>query len=516
MTAVFLSLGCSNNDPVNIPTPANIPTLVPTPSIPLVLAEIVTPTPIPVTPTLIPKLDKIDDSVELGYKSSSNMYRFYSRPNHPLKVATEGLSKAISNKDVSQVPIILEIARFFRNESFQESVSEALSLLTKTPPEGNSWSWEQWMQFLWSNYQTYQVPDGYKAWKSILLSGFDRRYRQFFPPDGNVKPSLNLTEIIWGGIAPDRTPFLTDPKVLNPENAEYLFGEDRVFGLSINGEHRAYPLRITSLHEVVNDVLGDIPIVVIHCVLCGSGNAYSSNILGVRSNFGTSGLIYRNSSLVYDLNNKTLWAPLTGEPIIGSLSDTNQTLEPLPLVLTTWNEWKQLHPETTVLSLSTDIFSNDSYISEFHPDSPLKKYLETDETVFPAWPISSQLPPKSMVLGVKANGISKTYPISILQEKTILNDSIGETNIVILTSAKTGASRVFNRGDLKMEPVLTNLGNRDPNNLVDQNGNVWKFSEEALFNKNLPTEKLLRKHSQISLWVSWYAFSPKTKVFIPK
>ena len=121
-----------------------------------------------------------------------------------------------------------------------------------------------------------------------------------------------------------------------------------------------------------------------------------------------------------------------------------------------------------------------------------------------------------MVLGVKANGISKTYPISILQEKTILNDSIGETNIVILTSAKTGASRVFNRGDLKMEPVLTNLGNRDPNNLVDQNGNVWKFSEEALFNKNLPTEKLLRKHSQISLWVSWYAFSPKTKVFIPK
>ena len=122
MTAVFLSLGCSNNDPVNIPTPANIPTLVPTPSIPLVLAEIVTPTPIPVTPTLIPKLDKIDESVELGYKSSSNMYRFYSRPNHPLKVATEGLSKAISNKDVSQVPIILEIARFFRNESFQESV----------------------------------------------------------------------------------------------------------------------------------------------------------------------------------------------------------------------------------------------------------------------------------------------------------------------------------------------------------------------------------------------------------
>lgn len=516
MTTLFLSFGCRDNEPGNVPTPANIPTLVPTPSIPLVLAQIVTPSAIPVIPTLVPKLDKTDDSIELGYKSSANMYRFYSRPNHPLKVASEGLSKAMSNNDVSQVPIILEVTRFFRNQTFQVNVEKALSLLTKMPPEGNSWSWEQWMQFLWANYQNYQVPEGYKAWKSILLSGFDRRYQQFFPPDGNVKSNLNLTEIIWGGIAPDRTPFLTDPKVVNAENAEYLSAEDRVFGVSINGEHRAYPLRITSLHEVINDVLGDMPIVVIHCVLCGSGNAYSSKILGVRSNFGTSGLIYRNSSLVYDLNNKTLWAPITGEAIIGSLSETNQNLEPLSLVLTSWKEWQKLHPETTVLSITTNIFSKDSYIPEYHPNSPLKKYLETDETVFPVWPISNQLPAKSMVLGVISSGISKTYPISMLQENIILNDTIGETNIVILTSAKTGAARVFDRGELIMEPVFTNFGNRDPNNLIDQNGNIWNVSEEALINKKLPDEKLFRQHSQISLWVSWYAFSPKTKVFVSK
>ena len=35
---------------------------------------------------------------------------------------------------------------------------------------------------------------------------------------------------------------------------------DRVFGISINGEHRAYPLRILNPHEMANDVLGGEPI----------------------------------------------------------------------------------------------------------------------------------------------------------------------------------------------------------------------------------------------------------------
>ena len=36
--------------------------------------------------------------------------------------------------------------------------------------------------------------------------------------------------------------------------------DDRVFGVSINGEHRAYPLRIVNAHEMANDWLGGEPI----------------------------------------------------------------------------------------------------------------------------------------------------------------------------------------------------------------------------------------------------------------
>ena len=44
-------------------------------------------------------------------------------------------------------------------------------------------------------------------------------------------------------------------------DADYLYADERVFGVSINGEHRAYPLRIVNPHEMVNDSLGREPFV---------------------------------------------------------------------------------------------------------------------------------------------------------------------------------------------------------------------------------------------------------------
>ena len=59
---------------------------------------------------------------------------------------------------------------------------------------------------------------------------------------------------------PDGIPDLQFVPVLTPDEATYLQPSDRVFGVSINGEHRAYPLRIINAHEMANDTLGGEPI----------------------------------------------------------------------------------------------------------------------------------------------------------------------------------------------------------------------------------------------------------------
>ena len=58
------------------------------------------------------------------------------------------------------------------------------------------------------------------------------------------------------------------PAILEPEfiDAKAAFPDmapdERVLGLSINGDHRAYPLNLLSRHEIVNDTVGGVPVAV--------------------------------------------------------------------------------------------------------------------------------------------------------------------------------------------------------------------------------------------------------------
>ena len=75
-----------------------------------------------------------------------------------------------------------------------------------------------------------------------------------------VKTRIRLEAAVWGGVPKDGILDLINPPVVTLQDAWYMNPTDRVFGISINGEHRAYPLRILNPHEMANDVLGGEPI----------------------------------------------------------------------------------------------------------------------------------------------------------------------------------------------------------------------------------------------------------------
>ena len=75
---------------------------------------------------------------------------------------------------------------------------------------------------------------------------------------------VDLSEVLWGGVRVDGIPPLENPPHVAPDEASYLLPQDRVFGVSINGERRAYPLRIMNAHELANDVLGGEPISLVY------------------------------------------------------------------------------------------------------------------------------------------------------------------------------------------------------------------------------------------------------------
>jgi len=77
-----------------------------------------------------------------------------------------------------------------------------------------------------------------------------------------TRHSIPVEDIISGGPPKDGIPAILKPKFIPAEKALFLKDKDRVLGVEIKGDARAYPIRILSWHEAVNDTLGGVPILV--------------------------------------------------------------------------------------------------------------------------------------------------------------------------------------------------------------------------------------------------------------
>ena len=61
----------------------------------------------------------------------------------------------------------------------------------------------------------------------------------------------------------DGIPSIDNPRFVGPGEADQQMQSfERVLGVSINGDHRAYPLNMLSRHEIVNDTVGGVPVAV--------------------------------------------------------------------------------------------------------------------------------------------------------------------------------------------------------------------------------------------------------------
>ena len=195
------------------------------------------------------------------YDPELNMYQYLSGGGHRAEVTVQALAAAVENGDRTQVPVIIEGMRFLASNALAELSTIALSQLTGEDFGQGIVAWNDWMEWYGRNSADFPPPEGYLGWKVNLLAQIDPAFAEFLMPWG-LSGKIDPTEIVWGGVRKDGIPDLLNPPLLSPEEAEqaYIRAEDRVFGVSINGEHRAYPLRVVNAHEMANDVVGGEPI----------------------------------------------------------------------------------------------------------------------------------------------------------------------------------------------------------------------------------------------------------------
>ncbi|NQW17289.1 MAG: DUF3179 domain-containing protein [Chloroflexi bacterium] len=232
---------------------------------------------------------------------------------------------------------------------------------------------------------------------------------------------------------------------------------------------------------------------------------YDAEVGGTVRSFGTSGFLYNSNKLMYDRGTLSLWHSLTGEPVVGKLANSGLELDLLPLVLTTWEEWLAENPDTTVLAEDQG-FSRRYHHPEDH-SAIYYDYFHIPDVMFPAYLTDERRLKKDRVLALKFFGAASAYPIEILSEELVVNDTIGPQEVVIVSEPRSKAARAYDRGGHTFSPADA------PRQVLDENGELWALTETDLFKIGDEAQKLRRLPSHESFWFGWYAFNPQTKLY---
>ncbi|MBT2450386.1 DUF3179 domain-containing protein [Streptomyces sp. ISL-43] len=311
------------------------------------------------------------------------------------------------------------------------------------------------------------VGGGVAGWQALS----DRPSEPVTAVQAGQDPSLEALAgaAVSGGPGKDGIPSIDKPRFVPARDAGFLRDDDRVFGLEYGGEVRAYPQLVLVWHEIVNDTVGGEPLTVTYCPLTGT-------VIGFRAppgvqplSFGTTGRLVNSNLLMYDRQTGSEWPQLIGTAVSGPLKGTK--LDTVPLVWTTWKQWRTAHPDTEVLSTNTGALR--SYGSDPYGSYPGRSgYYVKGGPVFPVMATSDRFDDKDVVIGVRVGTERLAIHKDLVRKAGTVRSTIGGTQVEARWDGRLGTARV-----------------------VQSVGDRWETADFL-----------------DSMWFAWYAFYPNSQV----
>lgn len=194
----------------------------------------------------------------------------------------------------------------------------------------------------------------------VLLAGFivepppanaqspELRWAWEWPKTDFKKSSVDFKEIFSGGPPKDGIPSIDKPRFMAAAKVNFqdLAPTEPVVGVVINGKARAYPLRILTWHEIVNDVFNGVPITITFCPLCNSAIVFDRRLEGRVLDFGTTGKLRNSDMVMYDRQTESWWQQFLGEGIVGEM--TGKRLKTIPARLESFENFLKRAPDGEV------------------------------------------------------------------------------------------------------------------------------------------------------------------------
>ncbi len=324
---------------------------------------------------------------------------------------------------------------------------------------------------------------------------------------------IELDEVISGGVPRDGIPPIDNPVFESARSVRGLSDRSPVIALTIDGDARAYPLEVLTRHEIVNDVLGDLPVAVTFCPLCNSAIVFDRRVEGKALRFGVSGNLRFSDLVMWDDATETWWQQLTGEAIVGKYA--GRKLDMISSQLISFGLFRERYPEGKVLRGPLGLYGS----------NPYRGYDSSPTPFLYAGTLDERLPAMARVLAAEVGGQAVAYSFEMLRRRLVLNDHIAGQDIVALwqggavsaldaavidASRDVGMALMFDRR-LETGETLTFCfsegGFRD-----EETGSRWNLFGEAI-DGPLTGAKLRQLHAFPHFWFAWAAFYPETILY---
>jgi hypothetical protein len=293
----------------------------------------------------------------------------------------------------------------------------------------------------------------------------------------------------------------------------WLDDDKLVIGYRSESGAYAYPVNVLDFHEIVNDVIDGVPILVTYCPLCFSGVVFGRELDGRVLTFGNTNALYQSDLVMYDHQTGSYWFQVGGEAVVGSL--TGSWLALLPSVTMVWGEWRSLYPETRLLtgfSGAPTAFADGRYrwgISGGYQDR-----INEERFVFPVDTdkLDHRLSSGEIVLTVEVGDAATAFPLGLIGDGAV-NHDVGGQPVVVFARAGNRAAAAFSR---VVDGRTLNFDFRDDDqSFVDrETGSAWDAGGRATSGP-LTGSDLEQLNTRRAFWFSVAIAFPGEDVYLP-
>jgi hypothetical protein len=268
--------------------------------------------------------------------------------------------------------------------------------------------------------------------------------------------SVEWHEILSGGPPKDGIPSIDRPKFVPARDDKQLSDTEPVIGLEVNGDARAYPLRVLTWHEIANDVVGGVPVAVTYCPLCNAAIVFERRLGDLTLDFGTTGKL-RNSDLVmYDRQTESWWQQFSGEAIVGQM--TGQSLKLVPARLESFALFRERHPQGQVLIPENPSFRDYGRNPYAGYDTSARPFLYSGD-------LPKGINPMARVVVIRSSGDPVAVTLELLRAQRRL--TLGD----VMLTWREGQNSALDTRDIQ--------SGRDVGNVVAQRGQLSGRAEDV-------------------------------------